>query len=298
MDMEKFKPKNATQKWGFGIILFSLFGVFTGIFAAIGAQDLTMLAMSVFYAGVAAAGFYLLLNEKPSLYFAQLQQKKDAETERRIQAALSALRDATGVRAVLALEELEALVRKANKKDFGPRMQALLSGIGFDNSRVDSKFLGAVNSRAMAPIVGFISSGQVRVYRDWVIEGKIGYDFDVSTRGDVTVDGSISYDKNNKPVDNRRATLHLATQEWSHSFSIDPNQADEARRILMQLNAIVEQMKPQALSAADLHAAMDKLMANSGKSPAEKLEELSNLRYQRLLSDQEFEVAKSKILGI
>jgi hypothetical protein len=66
----------------------------------------------------------------------------------------------------------------------------------------------------------------------------------------------------------------------------------------MQLNAIIEQMKPQALSAADLHAAMEKLMSNSGKSPAEKLEELSNLRYQRLLSDQEFEAAKSKILDI
>jgi hypothetical protein len=296
MDMEKFKPKNATQKWGFGIILFSLFGVFTGIFAAIGAQDLTMLAMSVFYAGVAAAGFYLLLNEKPSLYFAQLQQKKDAETERRIQAALAALRDATGVRAVLALEELEALVRKANKQDFGPRMQALLSGIGFDHARVESKLLGTISNRAA--MFSFGNGRLIRIYKDWVIAGSVGYDFDISTRGQVSVDGSIQIGPKNQRVDNRTATLHLATQEWSAAFSILPDEADEARRILMQLNAIVEQMKPQALSAADLHSAMDRLMSNSGKSPAEKLEELSNLRYQRLLSDQEFEAAKSKILGI
>jgi hypothetical protein len=57
-------------------------------------------------------------------------------------------------------------------------------------------------------------------------------------------------------------------------------------------------MKPKAVSAAEMAEAMERLMNASGKSPAEKLEELSNLRSQRLLSDQEFESAKSKILGI
>jgi hypothetical protein len=142
------------------------------------------------------------------------------------------------------------------------------------------------------------TASQVRIYKDWVIAGTLGYDFDVSTRGDVTLDGSISYDKNNKAIDNRRAALHLATQEWSHSFSIDPNQADEARRLLNQLNAIVEQLKPKAVSAADIAEVMERLVSSNGKSPAEKLEELSNLRYQRLLSDKEFEAAKQKILGI
>ena len=126
----------------------------------------------------------------------------------------------------------------------------------------------------------------------------MGYDLDVSTRGNVTVDGSIQLDKNNKKVDMRTATLQLATQEWSHAFKILPDEADEARRILNQLAVLVEQMQPKALTSADVKDLMEKLLANSGKSPAEKLEELSNLRYQRLLTDQEFESAKTKILGI
>jgi hypothetical protein len=57
-------------------------------------------------------------------------------------------------------------------------------------------------------------------------------------------------------------------------------------------------MKPSATTASDIKELLEKLISSSGKSPAEKLEELSNLRYQQLLSDQEFELAKSKILGI
>jgi TM2 domain-containing membrane protein YozV len=57
-------------------------------------------------------------------------------------------------------------------------------------------------------------------------------------------------------------------------------------------------MKPSATTASDIKELLEKLLSSSGKSPAEKLEELSNLRYQNLLSDQEFELAKSKILGI
>jgi len=57
-------------------------------------------------------------------------------------------------------------------------------------------------------------------------------------------------------------------------------------------------MKPSGPTASDIKELLEKLISSSGKSPAEKLEELSNLRYQNLLSDHEFELAKSKILGI
>jgi DNA-binding transcriptional regulator YbjK len=96
----------------------------------------------------------------------------------------------------------------------------------------------------------------------------------------------------------RTATLHLATQDWSKAYKILPSEVDEARRILNQLAAILEEMKPKVLTAGDMQDAMEKLLASSGKSPAEKLEELSNLRYQRLLTDQEFLAAKMKILEI
>jgi hypothetical protein len=65
-----------------------------------------------------------------------------------------------------------------------------------------------------------------------------------------------------------------------------------------QLAAIFEEMKPKVLTAVEMKEAMKELLESSAKSPAEKLEELSNLRYQRLLTDQEFQAAKTKILEI
>lgn len=295
----KYKANTNTQKWGMGIFIFSIAGVLVGISYPFTTGDLASGLLIVFtYLLGMGLGFYLWTSNVPSEYFEQRKLEKQRQAEIAIQAALDGLDEQSGVKAAVAFEYLESLVRKSFKKDAGRKMDEVLASINFDKTRVESKFLGSVDSGALAPFVGFISGGKVRVYKDWVIQGKIGYDFDVSTRGEVTVDGSISYDKNNKQVDNRTASLHLATQDWSHSFSIDPDQADEARRVLNQLNAIVEQMKPKAVSAADIAEAMQNLMNAGGKSPGEKLEELSNLRYQRLLTDKEFELAKEKILGI
>ena len=43
---------------------------------------------------------------------------------------------------------------------------------------------------------------------------------------------------------------------------------------------------------------METILNSSGQPPAEKLKQLSDLRFQRLLSDSEFEAAKARILGI
>ena len=289
----QFRPKSKTQKWGLGIFLFCGVGALTLFFS--GEED--NLSAAIVYLLLSGIGFYLWTARGPSAYFEKRSSDKKASADRSIQVALEKLQEKSGVKAVLAYEALEAMVRKTYKGEAGKKLAELLDSVEFDRSRIESKFIGSVPNIG----VGMFASGdagQVRVYKDWVIAGKAGYDFDVSTRGDVTVDGSIQYGANNQKIDNRKASLHLATQDWSHSFTIHPDKADEARRILNQLTAIVEQMKPQAVSAADVSEAMERLMSSSGKSPAEKLEELSNLRYQRLLSDQEFERAKAKILDI
>lgn len=289
-----------TQKWGFGIFLFSIFGILTGLVSLTGGLGLDVgssLAMAIFYALLAGLGFYIWRSKAPSEYFAKKTAQKQQRDEAAIDSALRRLEGLSGAKAVVAYESLETLVRKRYKAEANKKLNELLDSVQFDRSRVESQFIGSVtNAGAGLFVTG--TNGQIRVFKDWVIAGQNGYDFDISTRGEVNVDGSFSYDKNNNKVDNRTASLLLATQDWSHSFKILPDQADEARRILNQLNAVVEQMKPKAVSAAEITEAMERLMNASGKSPAEKLEELSNLRYQRLLSDKEFEQAKGRILGI
>jgi hypothetical protein len=294
----KYAANTRTRKWGRGIFFFSLLGVATGISYPLITGDVASgVLIAVTYAGLVGLGFYLWTSDVPSDYFEKRSIAKKVQADGQIQSALARLDESSGVKAVLAFEYLEGLVRKSYKQESGPKLRELLTSIEFDSTRVESKYIGAVTNLG----AGIFSSGtasQVRIYKDWVIAGALGYDFDVSTRGEVTVDGSIQYGKNNQKIDNRKASLHLATQDWSHSFSILPDQADEARRLLNQLTAIVEQLKPKAVSSADIAEMMEKLMNAAGKSPAEKLEELSNLRYQRLLSDKEFELAKEKILGI
>jgi hypothetical protein len=290
MDLKKFQPKSTAQKWGWGIAVFSIFGIITGLSTGI-------LEVALGYLVGVVIGVYLIVSPKPQAFLDKRNQNKAEQAEKDIELALNRLENATGVKAAIAYENLERIVYKTQKKNGAQRLAELLESINFDKSRIQSKFLGSVANLA-GPLFGSAEKKSIRVYSEWVIAGEMGFDFDISTRGQVNVDGSITYDKKNNKVDNRTATLQLATQEWSYAFKIHPDQADEARRILNQLAAIVEEKKPKGVTAADIQDVMSKLVNSTGKSPAEKLEELSNLRYQRLLTDQEFESAKSKILGI
>lgn len=287
----RFQPSTKTKKWGLGLVLFSVFGCISFVVDGKQVPGSSLLGLAL----TLALGLYLWFSSAPSEYFAKRKLEKHNAAESQIASALNKLEGLTGVKTVLAYENLEYLVRKTYKKEASAKFIELLDSVSFDRTRVESKLLGTINNKGSFSLG---RDGQVRVYKDWVVAGKIGFDFDISTRGAVTVDGSIQYGKNNQKFDNRSASLQLATQDWSHSFSIDPDEADEARRILKQLEAIIEQLKPQPVSASEIAQIMDTLLSSTGKSPAEKLEELSNLRYQRLLTDIEFEKAKGKILGI
>ena len=287
--MNKIASLSTAQKVGWTLMFL---GVIAGVTtAAVGVFE--GLLAAVIYLG---PGAFLAFSPAPTAYFAARKLKKAQQSELNIQQALRRLEESSGAQSVIAYDQLHWLVTRRDANG-AQRLADLLESIKFDMSRLDSKLIGSLTN-VEAGVFATAHQRQIRIYKDWVIAGDLGYDFDISTRGSVNVDGSVTFDKNNRPVDMRVATLQLATQEWSHAFRIDPNQADEARRILNQLAAIVDEMKPKGVTAADIHNAMERLIGASGKSPAEKLEELSNLRYQRLLSDQEFEAAKSKILGI
>jgi hypothetical protein len=289
LDLGKYKPKFASQKWGWALAIFGFFGVITGIITG-------LIQMTVIYLAFLGVGTYLLTSTKPQQNYEKRIQYQAAAAESEIQSALKELENATGVEAFLVFEHLESLVDEAGPS-YSNTLSDLLASIKFDESRVESKYLGSLVNVSSGNLNGS-DRETIRIYQQWVVSGTMGYDFDVSTRGDVNVDGSVQFDKNNNEVDMRTATLHLATQDWSKAYKILPSEVDEARRILNQLAAILEEMKPKVLTAGDMQDAMEKLLASSGKSPAEKLEELSNLRYQRLLTDQEFLAAKMKILEI
>jgi hypothetical protein len=289
LDLAKYKPKFASQKWGWALAIFGFFGVLTGIITG-------LIQMTVIYLAFLGIGLYLITSTKPQQRYEKRIQDQATSAQGEIQSVLKELENATGVEAFLVYEHLESLVDEAGPI-YSKTLSELLASINFDESRVESNYLGSLDNLGSGTYGGG-GRETIRIYEQWVVSGDMGYDFDVSTRGSVNVDGSVQFDKNNNEVDMRTATLQLATQDWSKAFKIRPEEADEARRIVNQLAAIFEEMKPKVLTAVEMKEAMKELLESSAKSPAKKLEELSNLRYQRLLTDQEFQAAKTKILEI
>jgi hypothetical protein len=176
-----------------------------------------------------------------------------------------------------------------------------VGSIGFDPIVLDSPRYGAVAA---------LHGGWVEVFRDWIVFGQEAHDVDSTTRGQVFADGAIQVtsavvtDKRNKSKvvnqqhDLRKATIQFTSAHWSMSVPIDPDQTNEARRLVEMLLTHVESLKPQGATAADIQLMVDTILNASGQPPAEKLRQLSNLRYERLLSDEEFEQAKTRILGL
>lgn len=207
-------------------------------------------------------------------------------------AAAAVLRDARGGAAVVAYRNLEKTVRKEHGRSERPAvLAAALASIKFDRSRLESPLLGEVSAK---------SGPDVEVYRDWVICGQEAHDVDATTWAKVLTSGREFKDR-----DTRTAELQIVSASWSMRVPIYPHSANGARFVADQLNAITRSSRPRAATSADIkalgsdmEAMLEKLVMSSGPSPAEKISELSDLRFGRLISDDEYEAAKSRILGI
>jgi hypothetical protein len=143
-----------------------------------------------------------------------------------------------------------------------------------------------------------IFNGRIEVFQGWIINGQSAYDIDVSTRGEVFVDGSVQLDAENEQRDFRTAELQFVSNNWSLSSGINPELANDARRLISQLSIITDALKPTSVTTSDISSLVQSILTNTGQSSAERISQLNDLRYQQLLSDDEFEAAKIKVLGI
>ena len=92
--------------------------------------------------------------------------------------------------------------------------------------------------------------------------------------------------------------MQFTSESWALSAPIAPDDANEARRFIDHLMTHVESLSSRHATVADMREMIDTILEANGQPPAEKLQQLSNLRYERLISDEEFERAKTRILGI
>jgi hypothetical protein len=176
--------------------------------------------------------------------------------------------------------------------DHASQFEQILTDIKFDRSTIQSEHIGSLSGP------GMLNKTPIEIYKNWIISGQTAFDVDVSTRGEVSVEGNIQIDAKGNKHDLRKAFVHFVSTNWSHTFPLHVEQVSDARRIVGQLSAVIEAMKPSGVTSADISKMMETILNSSGQPPAEKLKQLSDLRFQRLLSDSEFEAAKARILGI
>jgi hypothetical protein len=219
-------------------------------------------------------------------------QKKADKLQSKIDQATRDLENASGGKAVVAYRNLENILKSTKLPDHADQFNNILSEIKFDKATIQSAHIGTLSGPSI------LNKTPIEVYKNWIISGQTAFDVDVSTRGEVNVEGNVQIDAKGKKHDLRTATIHFASTDWAHTFPFNLEQVSEARKIVSQLSAVIDSMKPTAATSADIAKVIEAIMGNSGQPAAEKLKQLSDLRFQRLLSDSEFEAAKTKILGI
>jgi hypothetical protein len=179
-----------------------------------------------------------------------------------------------------------------------PKMQTALAAMDFDRSLATST---AITFLRTTPIF--------EVFNDFIVYGNQAFDSVPQSKLEVFVDGQIQVTMVNvvkhgkvKAVkqthDMRTATIQYTSPTGSLRVAFAPNLADDVRRFAAQYNSHVETLKPAAVSGADIKSMLDAIMNTSNQSAGERIQELDKLRYQRLLSDEEFKQASAKILGL
>jgi hypothetical protein len=232
---------------------------------------------------------------------ADIAQRKATEMGQATAALQAAAHAGQRGAAAVAYRNLRATAERLYLQEAQARIGEAMASLGLDARSLESPQIGVISSLP--------GRGQVEVFRDWIIYGREAHDVDATTRGEVHVDGSVQVtsqvvaDGTKSRVqttqhDMRTAQVQFVSSTWSMGVAIHPDRANDARLVVARLAANVESLKPQGVTGQEIRAMVDIILNNTGQPAAEKLQQLSNLRYQRLLSDEEFEQAKSKILGI
>lgn len=206
---------------------------------------------------------------------------------------------AGGGAAVVAFRALDTMAKRYYPQDPTAKIDQVLAEIEFDRSRFTSPRFG---------VIAVTTGGYVEIFRDWVIYGEEAHDVEPNTRATVYTDGSIQMStavvKDSSGRDRvvtqqhdlRTAQLTLTSASWSMNVSISPDGVNEARHYIDQLAGHIETLKPRGASAEDIQEMVRTILNSTSQPPAEKIKQLSLLRYDHLLSDQQFEQAKAKIL--
>lgn len=281
-----FSAKYSNKEWGWGLLVLGGIAIAGGS----GAQTpLSKLGWYVFAVALILWSVYMLRGKGLSPKKRERMQYLASVVADEAKSALEQLRIATGGTAVVKYRNLVFAVKKMHVADTDKKLEEMLASIDFDKKTVRSPYLGGVMTTTSNP---------VEVFQDWIIYGQVAYDVEEATRGVVHLDGAFGTDAKGATKDFRTAEIQFVSTNWSVRAQINPNDVNEARRVVIQLSLITEALRPSAVTTDDIASMVQAILTNTGQPAAQRIEQLDALRYQHLLSDDEFEAAKTKVLGI
>jgi hypothetical protein len=288
-----FAAKYENKGLGWTLLVFGVICI-TGTFTAANISSGTWIINLIVGLPSAALGVYFIRGQGKSPKRLAKEKSTSDKLENSIQATILSLESAHGGRAFVKYRKLEGLLRETKSPEYLVRFEEILRELKFDKTKVASTRIGVIPSSR-----NFMTAGTpIEVFNDWIIYGEQAFDTDSSTRGEVHIEGSIQIDGKGNKQDLRSASVMFLSSSWSKTFQIDLQSTAEARRIVGQLSAVSDSRKPVGVTSADISIMIETILNNTGQPAAEKVAQLSDLRYQRLLTDQEFESAKAKVLGI
>lgn len=278
----KFAAKYRYRKTGVWLLIIGLLF----LLGSLGGGDEIILSLLIGVTGT-VLGIYFLRGqgEHPKVTERRLaaEQHQAAVVKHSIdQAVWNLQQNSQGALGLIAYRNFEATLQHYYPHDFENQKYHILSQINFDINKIVSPLIGVI----------YTSDAQaLEVFEDWLIIGQHGYDVDETTYAEI-------HESRNYETAQTTVMLTFASRRWSFSVPIDQANVSDARRIIAQFHAFSRTLQSRGASVSDIQSLVDQILANTGKSPAEKLEQLDDLRYKRLLSDQEFADSKKRILNI
>jgi hypothetical protein len=239
-------------------------------------------------------GVYLLRGKGPTTKIVAAKAQAANDYEGAIGRLHAELAQGPTPRAALVTALIGAQI--AGSRRFGAtapqELGAEFARMGFDPMTLNASIVGQVPGISMYP--------------HWIIAGNAAYDLSAAARATFHLDDQVrtvtTTDKRGVSTSvevPRGGQLRVMTPEWSLAFPVASNYVPAARHIADQINYRAEQLREHTSTAA-IHQSsveVEQIRAITNPETAQALQNLQNLLYTRVITDEEFASMKAKLLA-
>lgn len=166
--------------------------------------------------------------------------------------------------------------------------------------------LGFAMETVSTPVLGQVQG--LTLHKDWFIVGTRAFGITSTTRAQFDLDDQVktvttSQNSGKKVVSTsveapRGGTLRLVADDGQQVITVKPNDVSNARQIVQIVLARADQLKESSTSAAQGRASTEaeQIKAISNPETAKALQNLQNLLFTRVITDEEFAKMKAKLI--